>query len=302
MSEAADDAKPGRRVVVHKPQPADALTWRVGEVSIARCLETVTEMSPRYLLPDLSRELVAGLPEWAGPFFTPAGMMLLSVHSFVVQSGDLTVVVDTCIGDHSDHSLPGDAEFVDRLAAAIPGGLEAVDFVVCTHMHFDHVGWNTRLIDGEWVPTFPNARYLVSKDELDGTQANDLMGVMEPSITPLIERDMLDAVESDHRIDENLCLVPSAGHSPGHVCVMIESGGERALITGDSFHSPAQFAHPEVSATYADTDSAAATATRLRLLEQLVDADTMVLGTHFSRPTAGRVRSGPEGAWFDTTI
>ena len=152
------------------------------------------------------------------------------------------------------------------------------------------------------MPTFPNARYLVSKDELDGTQANDLMGVMEPSITPLIERGMLDAVESDHRIHENVCLVPSAGHSPGHVCVMIESGGERALITGDSFHSPPQFAHPEVSATYADTDSAAATATRLRLLEQLVDADTIVLGTHFARPTAGRVRSGPERAWFDTTI
>ena len=123
MSEAADDAKPRRQVVVRKPEPTDDLTWQVGEVSIARCLETVAEMSPRYLLPDLSHELVAGLPEWAAPFFTPDGMMLLSVHSFVVQSGELTVVVDTCIGDHSDHSLAGDAGFVDRLAAAIPGGL-----------------------------------------------------------------------------------------------------------------------------------------------------------------------------------
>ncbi len=289
-------------VVVHQPEPADSLTWQVGNVTVQRCLETVTEMSPRYLLPGLSRELVASLPDWTAPFFTPEGMMLLSVHSFVVQSGGLTVVVDTCIADHSDHPLPGDAEFANRLAAAIPGGLEAVDYVVCTHMHFDHVGWNTRLVDGEWVPTFPNARYLVSKDELAGTQANDSMGVMEPSITPLIERGMLDAVESDHRIDENLSLVPSAGHSPGHVCVMIESAGEHALITGDSFHSPAQLAHPEVSATYADTDSAAATATRHRLLERFTDTDTLVLGTHFARPTAGRIRSGTDRVWFDTDL
>lgn len=290
-----------REIDIHHEDPDDALRWHIGEVEVVRVEESVVEMSPRYLLPELSQDLLDSCGDWTKPFFTDDGRMLLSVHSFVVFSGGLTVVVDTCVGAHGDQPLPGDAGFGDRLARVIPGGLGAVDVVVCTHLHFDHVGWNTTRVDGRWVPTFPNARYLVSADELAGTQANDHMGVIEPTIAPLLEHDVLDAVAPDHRIDANLRLVPSSGHSPGHVCVQIESAGERALITGDSFHCPVQFAHPEISATYADFDSAAATITRERLIGELADSDTLVMGTHFARPTAGRVRSGDERAWFDSS-
>ncbi|MCP3935715.1 MAG: MBL fold metallo-hydrolase [Actinomycetia bacterium] len=300
MSELSESrASRDRQLVVHHEDPASPLRWRVGDVEVVRVEESVIEMSPRYLLPDLSQELLDSCGEWVSPFFAEEGQMLLSIHSFVVFSGDNTVVVDTCIAEHTQRRLPGDSGFGERLAAAIPGGLDAVDFVVCTHMHFDHVGWNTERVGGEWVPTFPSARYLVSEDELSGTRADDSMEVMESSIDPLVECGVLDAVDSDHRIDDNLCLVPSAGHSPGHVCVMIESAGERALITGDSFHSPVQFALPEISASYADFDSMAAGATRRRLIDRLVDSSTLVLGSHFAPPTSGRVRSGPETAWFD---
>ncbi len=260
----------------------------------------MVEMSPRFLLPDLSQELLDSCGDWKAPFFTEDGGMLLSVHSFVILSGDLTVVVDTCIAAHGENMLPGDPTFDQRLQAVIPGGFDAVDVVVCTHLHFDHVGWNTRLVGGEWVPTFPNARYLVSKDELAGARADESTEVMQSSVMPLLRGDRLDAVEPDVRIDEHVRLMPSAGHSPGHVCVMIESAGERALITGDSFHCPVQFAHPEVAPTFADFDLAAAEATRRRLLDELIDTPTLVMGTHFARPTAGHVRSSPDRPWFDT--
>jgi len=288
-----------RGVEIHHEDPADSLSWRIGDVEVIRVEESVVEMSPRYLLPDVSQELLDATGDWQHPFFTDDGRMMLSMHSFVVRSGDNTILVDTCVGAHVERPLPGDAGFVERLAAALPGGFDSVTHVVCTHLHFDHVGWNTRLVDGEWLPTFPNARYLVSEAELASTEADDDMDVLDSSITPLIEAGLLDAVGQDHRIDDRIAFVPSSGHTPGHICVGIDSAGEQALITGDSFHSPIQFAHPEISATHADFDSAAARATRRRLIQELVDQPTVVLGTHFAPPTAGRVRSGEDRAWFD---
>ena len=285
--------------VVHHEDPADALRWRVGDVTVTRVPEGVIEISPRWLMPDLTRELLAGVGDWVESYFTAEGRMLLSMHSFVVESGDLVVVVDTCVGGHTPRPLPGDDGFGTRLEQALPGGVESVDVVVCTHLHFDHVGWNTRRVGDAWVPTFPNARYLVSEEELRATRADDGMEVMEPSVTPLAERGLLDAVAPDHHIDGCVRLVPSAGHSPGHVCVEIESAGERALITGDSFHTPVQFAHPEISATYADFDPAAATTTRERLIDELRDSATLVFGTHFAPPTAGHVRRSAGGTWFE---
>ncbi|MGI9645310.1 MAG: MBL fold metallo-hydrolase [Ilumatobacteraceae bacterium] len=295
----ADGGSSGeRRVVVRHEDPADALRWWVGEVIITRVPEGVIELSPRWLLPDLSRELLASCGDWVAPYFTTDGRMLLSMHSFVVESGDNVVVVDTCVGAHTPRPLPGDDGFGARLTQALPDGLESVDVVVCTHLHFDHVGWNTRRVGDEWVPTFPNACYLVTEAELEAARA-DGSEIMEPSVTPLVERGLLDAVTPDHRIDDRVRLVDSAGHTPGHVCVAIESAGERALITGDSFHTPVQFAHPELAATYADSDSPAAAATRERLIGELADTTTVVLGTHFAPPTAGHVRRGAEGVWFE---
>lgn len=275
------------------------LRWRVGPVTVTRVVEGITEFSVNMFLPALTDDQIEAAGEWAAPFFTEdRRRMLLSCHSFVVETPESIIVVDTCVGTHQPRVMGTDPTFLDRLTAAIPGGREAVDAVVCTHLHFDHVGCNTIEIDGVLQPTFPNARYLVSDAELAATIVDDHMGVVAESVQPLLDADALDAVAPDHRIDAWTALVPSPGHSPGHVCVAIDTDAGRALITGDAVHSPLQFTYPAVSAEIADADSGEATRTRERLVADLADSDTLVLGTHFPTPTAGHLKGG-ERPWIE---
>lgn len=278
------------------------LSWTVGHVTVTRVEENVIPLPQTTILDGVTDRHLADTAEWIDPFFRGDGKMLLSVHTFVVQSGDTTIVVDTCVGG-AERPLPGDDAFLDRLAAVVPGGLDGVDVVLCTHLHFDHVGWNTIERNGEWLPTFPNARYLISEPELGSFPEADHNGVGPTSIDPLIAAGLLDAVAMDHEITSEIRLLPTPGHAPGHVSVLIESDGETALITGDATHSPLQFAYPELSSQRFDDDTDQSTATRRDLVERLVDTDTLVLGTHFAPPTAGHVRSAtdaPTTIWFDT--
>lgn len=295
-------------MMTHADQSPSPL-WTVGAVTVARIEENVLPLTAKVLLPDATVDQVEAARPWIDPFFDdPAEghpVLRLSIHSFVVRSGDTTIVVDTCVGP-ADRGLPGDPGFADRLDRAVEGGLDAVDVVVCTHVHFDHVGWNTREVDGRLVPTFPNARYLVTRAELEEVEADDHMDVRTPSLVPLAEAGVLDAIEPDdqgrHRVTDDVSLLATPGHTAGHVSVLIESGGQRAIITGDAFHSPLQFAHPELAAWRFDSDPAQSTATRQRLLDRYRGPSTLWLGTHFAPPTGGRVLD-PEGgsttAWFD---
>jgi glyoxylase-like metal-dependent hydrolase (beta-lactamase superfamily II) len=285
--------------MVHHEDPADALSWRIGDVTISRVEESVIELPWRWLLPDATPELIDDCRPWIAPFVLDDPMtMLLSMHTFVVQSGGLTVVVDTCVGGDIERPLPGDPEFGSRLDAAIPGGFAAVDIVLCTHLHFDHVGLNTQLVDGEWLPTFPNARYLMSTDELASTLADDHMDVVKTSVQPLLDAGLVDAVTSDHRIDRQLRLAPSPGHTPGHVHLVIESTGATAMITGDLAHHPIQLRHTDIAATHADADSEGSRSTRRSFVRAVVDRDVLVLGTHFAPPVSGYLVNGPSGIEF----
>lgn len=275
------------------PNAEPVLTWRVGPVSITRVVEGITEFSARMFLPALDEARIDAAGDWVTPYLNDdRRRVLLSCHSFAVQTPASLIVVDTCVGTHTPRSMGTDPGFLDRLTAALPGGRDAVDVVVCTHLHFDHVGCNTIDVDGVLKPTFPNARYLVSETELSATLEDDHMAVIDSSVQPLLDAEVLDAVAPNHRIDEWASLVPSPGHSPGHVCVAIDTDVGRALITGDAVHSPLQFTYPDVSAEIADADSAEATRTRERLVGELADTDTLVLGTHFPTPTAGHLRGG----------
>lgn len=287
---------------------SDPLRWLIGDVTVTRVEENVIPLPQTTILDGVTDRHLADTASWIGPFFRDDGKMLLSVHTFVVQSGGTTIVVDTCVGG-GERPLPGDEAFLDRLAEAVPGGLAGVDVVLCTHLHFDHVGWNTVWRaddgerDGEWVPTFPNARYLISEPELASFPDADHNGVGPSSIDPLATAGQLDPVAMDHEITPEVRLVPTPGHAPGHVSLLIESNGETALITGDATHSPLQFAYPELSSQRYDDDTTQSTATRRDLIERLVDTDTLVLGTHFAPPSAGHVRSAddlPTPTWFDT--
>jgi len=265
------------------------LTWRIGDVLVMRVEERIHGVPRETLVPGITDAHLAEHADWVSPFFSRSGRLLLSVHTFVVFDAEHTIVVDTCAGVDPARPLPGDPEFLERLSSAIDGGLGAVDTVLCTHLHFDHVGWNTCIVDGDRVPTFPNARYLFARVELESA---DTSSVHEPSIAPLLDAGVVELVETDHILTSNIRLIPTPGHSPGHVSVAIESQGERAVITGDVMHTPLQVAIPELTASPFDADPKRASATRKSFLDANAETQCLLLGTHFPPPTAGYVR-GP---------
>lgn len=276
------------------------LRWQVGGVTIERVEARTTAVPHGSLSTAIDPATIDRHRPWIDPFVTDDGRVVLSIHSFVVRSGAVTIVVDTCVGDHGERPLPCDPDFPTTLAASIDGGLDAVDLVLCTHLHFDHVGWNTRRdpVTAALVPTFPNARYLVTQAELDALDGADHHGIAPVSITPLVAAGRLTPVASDERLTDEVRLLATPGHSPGHVSVLVESGGAAALITGDVVHSPLQFVRPDITADRFDADPDEATRTRRALIGMLADTGTTVLGTHFPPPTSGVVVRAGDGTTF----
>jgi glyoxylase-like metal-dependent hydrolase (beta-lactamase superfamily II) len=272
----------------------DNLSWQVGDVRVTRVMETVMYWPFGALLPDATPEVVDSVA-WMRPHFVDErGKMILSMHTLVVESEGKRILVDTCIGnDKPRPTRPFNqlsTDFLDNLSAAgFPP--EAIDIVLCTHMHVDHVGWNTRLVDGRWVPTFPNARHLFNRTEYEHWTANpepEVFGdVMGDSVAPVIEAGMADFVAIDHAVTSEVRLEPTPGHTPGHCCVHISSGGQEAVITGDMTHSPIQWAVPMTSS--ADWDKELGLRTRAEFCRRYGDTATLVIGTHFNTPTAGHI-------------
>ena len=283
--------------------------WTIGKVRVARIVELEATGGSRFILPDATREACLEHP-WMQPhFMDAAGNLIMSVHALVVDTGARRIVVDTCIGNDKERSIPAWSNLqttflADLAAAGYPR--ETIDTVLCTHLHVDHVGWNTMWVDGEWVPTFPNARYLVGADEWrhwDAVGDDATYGpVLADSVRPVVAAGLVDFVPVDHVRCDAVRLVPTPGHTPGHVSVRIESEGRRALITGDCIHHPCQMAHTDWCSA-ADHDPEQARATREALLAEYADGDVLVIGTHFATPTAGHVRRGAGGAyWFDAAL
>jgi glyoxylase-like metal-dependent hydrolase (beta-lactamase superfamily II) len=273
------------------------LKWQVGDVTVTRILELEATGGTRFILPDATPEAARTIP-WLTPHFADeTGRLRMSVHALLLETPTNRIIVDTCIGNDKQRDIPTwsglQTNFLADLAAA-GFARESIDTVLCTHLHVDHVGWNTMLADGAWVPTFPNARYLLGRAEYDYWRGED-EGNTAPerspfhdSVKPVWEAGLVDLVETDHQICPEVSFEPTLGHTPGHVSVRIRSKGEDALITGDFIHHPCQFTHPEW-ASLADFDEAASTATRQRMFGALAGSKTLVIGTHFSAPTAGHV-------------
>ena len=272
------------------------LRWQIGDVRITRVQELELP-GLSWLLPDATADNLKTI-DWIGPFVSDKGEALASVHALVIEAPDRTVVVDTCVGNDKKRSIPFwngmQTNFLEKLEAAGPG-VDAIDAVVCTHLHIDHVGWNTRLVDGKWEPTFKNARYLVGRTEWEHWQKEDdadTRQILTDSVRPIFDAGQVDLVESDHRLCDEIWLEPTPGHTPGHVSVRISSKGEDAVITGDLMHHPSQAAHPEWCAVV-DVDRNQALETRNAFLASHADTPMLVIGTHFGGPTAGRlVRDG----------
>lgn len=278
------------------------LGWDLGGVVVRRVDET--GMSPEtshWLLPEATSEHLRH--SWLQPDFTDGTTFAMHVHLFAIEAHGRRILVDTGIGNDKPRQIP-DADhlrtpLLHRLTAA-GFAPESIDLVITTHMHVDHVGWNTRLVDGRWVPTFPNARYLADRREWDYWTAvaeNDaeVAQTHRDSLRPIRDNglyDLLDIPDAGFEVADGVRLVPTRGHTPGHLSVRLGGTGRAALIGGDTLHHPLQLAHPELGSV-GDVDPREARATRHRLLTDLARTGDLLLGTHFTHPTGGRVHAPP---------
>jgi glyoxylase-like metal-dependent hydrolase (beta-lactamase superfamily II) len=271
------------------------LSWKVGDASVTRIVESDATVPIYHLLPTAIPARVAAHHAWLQPHFIDnEDQIKISFHSLVIESQGKLIVVDTCIGEHGDPFMPekpASSSFLQDMArAGFPR--KNIDVVLCTHLHYDHVGWNTMQVDGKWTPTFPNARYLFAKIEYDHwRQESDkpLTGNFNDAVKAVFDANLADLVDMDHCITDEVRLLPTPGHSPGHVSVLIQSRGQQALITGDMSHHPVQWAEPDWGLPLVDYDEAAGTETRRRIIAEHADTDTLFIGTHYPDPTAGHL-------------
>ena len=269
--------------------------WRIGGVTVTKIVELEATGGTRFVLPDATREAARPI-RWMYPHFMDAeGRLIMSIHALIIEASGRRILVDTCLGNDKPRDIPNwsmrQGPFLNDLVAA-GFARETIDTVVCTHLHVDHVGWNTMLVGGRWAPTFPNARYLLGRTEFDYWRAQqenaEQRAVFADSVQPVLDAGLVDLVAVDHRLCEEVSLVPTLGHTPGHVSVRISSCGEEGLITGDFIHHPCQLAHPDW-ASAADYDKVHSTRTRRKVFDALAGTPVLVIGTHFSGPTAGRI-------------
>lgn len=269
---------------------------KIGDIEVWRILEIHAPFqSPEDLFPDAGPDVSAIIEAHVpGGLCPQTGKLILPVQGFLLKTPSHLILVDSCVGNHKTvPRLPDwhgreDGRFMAALTAA---GVtpEDVDYVLCTHLHVDHVGWNTRLEDGRWVPTFPNARYLLPSADEEMYRDSEGHHYAE-SVLPVIAAGQAELVEAGHMLGDHVTLIPTPGHTPGHVSVMVQSNGARAVITGDAIHTTAQCWHPDWHFVY-DNDGERAALSRRKLLENAAEADHMVLGSHFALPSVGRVRA-----------
>ena len=285
---------------------------RIGDVTIERVDELVLPTSVRWLLPDATREATAPCSEWLKPHFQNAdGFLLQSIHTFVVKTPAAVILVDTGVGNGKERTggIPQfhhlDTPYLARLAA-LGVTPEAVDLVLCTHIHSDHCGWNARLDGDRWVPTFPRARHLFARPEYEywtsvAPEQPATAQLLADSIRPVVDAGLAAFVAVDHVVGPEVRLVPMHGHTPGHVCIEIESRGVRAVITGDVMHSPIQCAFPDL-ASGLDRDKEAGAAGRRAFLARYANTGTIVLGSHFGAPSVGRITKDGAAWRFDVAL
>jgi glyoxylase-like metal-dependent hydrolase (beta-lactamase superfamily II) len=274
------------------------LQWKIGDVTITRVVESEVPIpyNPESaFLKEATPDALQSMP-WLYPHFVTAeGHLRLSIHALLVQAPGITLIVDTCVGNDKPRALFGGQALQTGFLASLEAAgctRDAVNAVVCTHLHVDHVGWNTMLEGGKWVPTFPKARYLIGKQEYAHWSKEgdaEQLEILDDSVKPIFDSGLADLVEMDHVISPEIRLTPTPGHTPGHVSVLIESQGQRAMITGDMLHHPCQFGHPEWSPSF-DSDPVAGASMRRSVMERVAGDEVLVIGTHFAAPTAGHVK------------
>jgi glyoxylase-like metal-dependent hydrolase (beta-lactamase superfamily II) len=285
--------------------------FQLGDLTIHRVIEEERPLfDPFEFLPGLTPEVLAENRSWLEPaaIDPETGKLKLCIQSYVIRTPHHTILVDTCVGNHKPRpTRPFWNQKTDdtweRNLAATGYSVADIDYVMCTHLHVDHVGWNTRLENGVWVPTFPKARYIFGERELAHWQAEHAKApnpVLEDSVLPIVAAGRADLVSTSSALNDHVRLTPTPGHTPDHYAVELGKGETTAVLTGDLIHSPVQARYPELSAR-PDTDPAQSAATRRRFLECHCDTGRLVCTAHFPSPSTGHVTRWCDGFRFMPT-
>lgn len=291
----------------------------LGDITLTRVVESdVPHMPATVAFPDWNEAALAPHRPWLVPrHVTADGKVCFVIQSYLVKTPHHTILVDACGGNDkqradASHFHRRSWPWLETLAAA-GARPEDIDFVLCTHMHVDHVGWNTRLVNGRWVPTFPNARYIFARREWAHWQAEAAAtglprtgDYIADSVLPIVEAGRAVLVETDHQIEDGVWLDPLPGHTPGLVGLHLRgagaaarnpSHGGEAILCGDLMHSIVQVVLPDWSTNFC-ADQAAARVTRRAFLERHADSGMLVYPAHFPGPSGGRIETTPAGFRF----
>ena len=289
----------------------------IGNYSVKKLVEVVDPLSPEFAFLDYDETKIMKYLKWLSPNFMSSSKdginLFFSFHTFVIQGNNKTILIDTCIGNHKERTaLPSwhnqNRPYLDNLRSMGVDPNE-VDYVMCTHLHADHVGWNTQLIDGSWVPTFPNAKYIFSKldyekhdsiylnkakspDQEPNPGEGDFYSSWEDSILPIINSGSYELVDYDFSIDDSISIIHTPGHTPGHYCVNMKSQGQEAFFTGDMMHHPLLVSEPKWI-THFCLDPKQSSLTRKNFIDNNTDNGSIIFAAHFAGPTAGKITNEP---------
>lgn len=268
--------------------------------------------APHFILPDATPEAFAQTRTSRDPRFFDAklGEVLFSFHSLIVQTPRHRILVDTCVGnDKPRPALPEwhlrkGSYLADLAAAGLPA--ESITHVFCTHLHADHVGWNTKLLNGRWVPTFPNAKYVMHRKEVEHFEhvrrtSNEAANhrSWDDSVQPILDSGQALFVDGDHEIEPGVRLKCLPGHTPGNCALCLDDGKQRAYLVGDTIHHPVQIERPHWSSNFC-TDKALSAKTRAQFMGDVADTGAWVIPAHFAPPCAVQIVGENNGFWYRT--
>ena len=276
---------------------AQTAPLNLGEITIQRIVEhDIPVYQPLDMFDEATPQAMEPYRDWLEPkaLCPHTGCLVMPVLSYLVRTRHHTILIDTCVGCDKTYAEPpawhqrSNAAWLANLKAA-GADPNAIDYVFCTHLHSDHCGWNTRLVDGRWTPTFPKAKYVFARDECAAMEAENSQ-IFIDNVQPILEAKQAVLVDLDYALDDQVWLEPTVGHTVGHVAVHLRSGGHRAAMCGDLIHSPVQLAEPDWSCN-SDYDLAQSAETRKRFIQAHCDSGTVVLKAHFPLPSIGHIVS-----------
>ncbi|MEL6407609.1 MAG: MBL fold metallo-hydrolase [Chloroflexota bacterium] len=284
----------------------EMLKWTIGNATITQITETEAGAVLQQLMTSITPKALAQMPALQPHFLDGDGNMKGWFQSFIIEVGDKTYFIEGGIGNERERPhFPGmhnlKTNFLEQIKEA-GFALTDIDYVIASHLHIDHVGWFTQLVDDQWQPTFPNARYIIVQSEYDfwkDREANpDQMAAIRECVVPVVEADVVDFVAGDAKLNEHISLVPAPGHTPSHVAIQLDTDSQRVLFSGDVFPHPSVIFDNELQFG-SDADPEQAVQTRRTMLKSLADTDTIMLSPHFANPVAVKIKTSEAGYTFE---